>query len=114
MDLLSDPNVRGFLAGATNILFKQKRDLVDVVVEMSEGGSVEFSDPAIKKLLTLTTEDLRFGECLVTNVFKEMGNSTEPGDCWMDGVGTIRIEHFSLLFKNILKYLGFVFGHLCI
>jgi len=34
LDLLSDTRVRGFVIGATNILFKQKKDLVDVVVEV--------------------------------------------------------------------------------
>ena len=31
---LTDVNVRGFLIGASNMLFKQKRHLIDVVVEV--------------------------------------------------------------------------------
>jgi Transport protein Avl9 len=34
-DLLSDVNVRGLVFGATNALFRQKSQLVDVVVEVS-------------------------------------------------------------------------------
>jgi hypothetical protein len=34
LDLLSDVNVRGYLVGATNILFKQKHQLADVLVEV--------------------------------------------------------------------------------
>lgn len=35
MDLLFDENVRGYIVGATNVLFKQKRQLMDVLVEVS-------------------------------------------------------------------------------
>ncbi len=35
IDLLSSENVRGFLVGATNMLFKQKRNLSDVIVQVS-------------------------------------------------------------------------------
>lgn len=35
LDILSDINLRGFLIGATNILFKQKKMLFDVIVEVS-------------------------------------------------------------------------------
>ena len=33
-DLLQDVNVKGFVIGATNILFKQKHNLTDVIVEV--------------------------------------------------------------------------------
>lgn len=33
--LLSDVTVRGFVAGATNILFRQQRHLSDAIVEVS-------------------------------------------------------------------------------
>ena len=33
-DLLTEPSVRGFLLGATNVLFKQRKYLIDVVVEV--------------------------------------------------------------------------------
>ena len=34
-DLLRDANVRGFLVGASNMLFKQKRHLLDVIIEVN-------------------------------------------------------------------------------
>jgi hypothetical protein len=36
LDLLSDINVRGYLVGATNVLFKQKKQLADVLVEVGK------------------------------------------------------------------------------
>jgi hypothetical protein len=36
LDLLSDINVRGYLVGATNVLFKQKKQLADVLVEVKK------------------------------------------------------------------------------
>lgn len=36
MDLLFDVNVRGYIVGATNVLFKQKRQLMDVLVEVGK------------------------------------------------------------------------------
>ncbi len=33
-DILQDPNVRGFVVGASNILYKQKRNAVDVITEV--------------------------------------------------------------------------------
>lgn len=35
MDVLLDPNVRGYFIGATNVLFKQKKHLADILVEVS-------------------------------------------------------------------------------
>jgi hypothetical protein len=34
MDMLTDVNVRGYMIGATNVLFKQKNQLADVLVEV--------------------------------------------------------------------------------
>ncbi|CAL8113376.1 unnamed protein product [Orchesella dallaii] len=86
MDLLSDSHVRGFVVGATNILFKQKRDLVDVVVEMSD-GSIDIFDPNLKKLVTATTADLRFADTIVRQVTQESGGKGAEADAFMDGVG---------------------------
>lgn len=33
-DILQDANVRGFAVGATNVLFKQKRHLLDAVIQV--------------------------------------------------------------------------------
>ena len=34
LDLMTDVNVRGFVIGATNFLFRQKRHLTDIVIEV--------------------------------------------------------------------------------
>lgn len=64
MDLLSDPAVKGFLIGASNVLFKQKRQLFDVLVESSD-LRIETADFNLRRQLQLSTEDLRFADHLV-------------------------------------------------
>lgn len=80
LDLLKDPSVRGFLAGATNVLFKQKRNLVDAIVEIDD-SKIEIWDNDLRKQLHLTTEDLRFADYLVKNV------SEDQQDVFLDGTG---------------------------
>ncbi|XP_011297232.1 late secretory pathway protein AVL9 homolog [Fopius arisanus] len=80
LDLLGDTNVRGYIVGATNILFKQKKQLIDVLIEV-ESGRIEATDPELRRLLHLTTEDLRFADYVVRHV-------AEPRkDVFLDGVG---------------------------
>lgn len=80
MDLLSDVNVRGYIAGATNVLFKQKRQLYDILVDV-DAGRIECQDLELRKQLHLTTEDLRFADFIVKQV------SDEKHDVFLDGVG---------------------------
>lgn len=80
IDLLSDVNVRGYIVGATNVLFKQKKQLTDVLVEI-EGTRIESQDPDLRRQLHLTTEDLRFADFIVKHV------SEEKHDVFLDGVG---------------------------
>ncbi|XP_066588489.1 late secretory pathway protein AVL9 homolog isoform X2 [Prorops nasuta] len=80
LDLLGDINVRGYLVGATNVLFKQKKQLIDVLVEV-ENTRIEATDPELRRQLHLTTEDLRFADYVVRHV-------AEPRkDIFLDGVG---------------------------
>lgn len=79
MDVLTDPNIRGYVVGATNVLFKQKKNLADVIIEL-ETGLIESSDLELRRAGHLSTEDLRFGEYLVRHV------SDMRGD-YLDGVG---------------------------
>lgn len=72
MDLLQDPSVKSYVIGASNILFKQKRQLADVFVE-TETGKIELNDPNVgdlelRKLLELSTEDRRFIDYLLKHV----------------------------------------------
>lgn len=80
LDLLCDVNVRGYVVGATNILFKQKTQLYDVLVDI-ELGRIECQDLELRKQLHLTTEDLRFADYIVKHV------SDERHDVFLDGVG---------------------------
>ncbi|KAL6258425.1 hypothetical protein P5V15_010382 [Pogonomyrmex californicus] len=80
LDLLGDVNVRGYVVGATNVLFKQKKQLIDVLVEV-ENTRIEATDPELRRQLHLTTEDLRFADYVVRHV-------AEPRkDIFLDGVG---------------------------
>ncbi|KAG7209136.1 hypothetical protein KM043_015280 [Ampulex compressa] len=80
LDLLADVNVRGYVVGATNVLFKQKKQLIDVLVEV-ENTRIEATDPELRRQLHLTTEDLRFADYIVRHV-------AEPRkDIFLDGVG---------------------------
>ncbi|GAB1603474.1 late secretory pathway protein AVL9 homolog, partial [Argonauta hians] len=86
-DLLEDVNVRGFVIGATNILFKQRKHLTDVVVEVND-GRIDFHDNELKKQLNLTTADLRFADFLVKVVTENKtlfldGTEWEGGDEWV-------------------------------
>lgn len=80
LDLIADKSVRGFVIGATNVLFKQKRHLADVLVDM-EAGTIETHDPQLRRQLHLSTEDLRFAEHIVRHV------TEERHDVFLDGVG---------------------------
>lgn len=75
LDLLSDPAVKGFVVGASNVLFKQKRQLFDVLVELNE-MRIETADLALRRQLTLSTEDLRFADHVVRH-------GPTQGDAWI-------------------------------
>lgn len=80
IDLLGDVNVRGYVVGATNVLFKQKRQISDVLIEI-DGTRIESQDPELRRQLHLTTEDLRFADFVVKHV------AEEKHDVFLDGVG---------------------------
>ena len=117
LDVIQSPRVRGCLMGATNILFKQKNKLADVVItvennadekklseseslEVGGGGNddsssssnsygnssfeLEWRDPDLKRLVTLTTADLRFADEILRQVEAVEDSSTwEGGDEWI-------------------------------
>lgn len=81
--------------GATNALFMQKKSaLFDVSVDC-QTGRIEFEDSDLKKLLTLTTEDLRFADFICKHaitcnpsldprsVARESFDAFEGGDDWL-------------------------------
>nr|CAH7757011.1 unnamed protein product [Callosobruchus chinensis] len=100
LDLLSDVNVRSYVVGTTNILFKQKRQLYDVLVDI-DSNRIECPDINLRKYLHLTTEDLRFAEYLVKHA------SEESQDDFLDGVGWEGSEEW------IRTQLGCTFSAFC-
>ncbi|CAI4232354.1 unnamed protein product [Auanema sp. JU1783] len=99
LDLLRTPSNRGFTVGATNVLFMTKKDLWDVIITVDEQGigQVDVLKPELKKLLSLTAADLRFGDYLIKNIDanREASAVFEGGDEWI-----------KLQFRNYLLSLG--------
>ncbi|XP_042550986.1 late secretory pathway protein AVL9 homolog isoform X3 [Dipodomys spectabilis] len=89
--LLSDVTVRGFVAGATNILFRQQKHLSDAVVEVEE-ALVQIHDPELRKLLSPTTADLRFADHLVKHVTENRDDVFLDGTGWEGGDEWIRAQ----------------------
>ncbi|XP_048755693.2 late secretory pathway protein AVL9 homolog isoform X2 [Ostrea edulis] len=92
LDLMSDVNVRSFVIGATNMLFRQKRHLSDIVIEVSELeiGKIDIHDRELQRLLHLTTADLRFADIIIKAVVGDdtddpylEGTEWEGGDEWI-------------------------------
>uniref|UniRef100_A0A8C7I2H4 AVL9 cell migration associated n=1 Tax=Oncorhynchus kisutch TaxID=8019 RepID=A0A8C7I2H4_ONCKI len=102
--LLSDVTVRGFVAGATNILFRQQRHLSDAVVDVSlvEEAKLQIGDPELRKLLGLTTADLRFADYLVKHVTENREDVFLDGTGWEGGDEWIRAQ-FGLYIHSLLS-----------
>ncbi|KAM9713058.1 late secretory pathway protein AVL9 homolog [Menidia menidia] len=99
--LLSDVTVRGFVAGATNILFRQQRHLSDAVVEVEE-AKIQIQDPELRKVLSLTTADLRFADYLVKHVTENRDDVFLDGTGWEGGDEWIRAQ-FTLYLHSLLS-----------
>ncbi|KRF82475.1 late secretory pathway protein AVL9 homolog isoform X1 [Drosophila virilis] len=67
MDLLSDPMVLSYIIGTSNVLFQQKRQLADVLVDI-EAANLDAHDPELRRQLVLSTEDLRFMDYILKHV----------------------------------------------
>ncbi|KAM5203837.1 late secretory pathway protein AVL9 homolog isoform 3-T3 [Hipposideros larvatus] len=89
--LLSDITVRGFVAGATNILFRQQKHLSDAIVEVEE-ALIQIHDPELRKLLHPTTADLRFADYLVRHVTENRDDVFLDGTGWEGGDEWIRAQ----------------------
>ncbi|XP_061569529.1 late secretory pathway protein AVL9 homolog [Cololabis saira] len=99
--LLSDVSVRGFVAGATNILFRQQRHLSDAVIEVEE-AQIQIQDPELRKMLSLTTADLRFVDYLVKHVTENRDDVFLDGTGWEGGDEWIRAQ-FTLYLHSLLS-----------
>ncbi|XP_058796005.1 late secretory pathway protein AVL9 homolog isoform X2 [Phymastichus coffea] len=91
LDLLGDENVRGYVVGATNVLFKQKKQLIDVLIE-AESARIEANDPELRRQLHLTTEDLRFADYVVRHVSEPKKDNFFDGVGWEGGDEWIRTQ----------------------
>ncbi|KAM5273290.1 late secretory pathway protein AVL9 homolog isoform 1-T1 [Ctenodactylus gundi] len=89
--LLSDVTIRGFVAGATNILFRQQKHLSDAIVEVEE-ALIQIHDPDLRKLLNPTTADLRFADYLVRHVTENRDDIFLDGTGWEGGDEWIRAQ----------------------
>ncbi|XP_060637622.2 late secretory pathway protein AVL9 homolog [Anolis sagrei] len=94
--LLSDVSIRGFVAGATNILFRQQKHLSDAIVEIEE-ALVQVHDPELRKILNPTTADLRFADFLVKHVTDNRDDVFLDGTGWEGGDEWIRAQFGSYL-----------------
>ncbi|XP_063160139.1 late secretory pathway protein AVL9 homolog [Candoia aspera] len=94
--LLSDVTIRGFVAGATNILFRQQKHLSDAIVEIEE-ALVQVHDPELRKVLNPTTADLRFADFLVKHVTDNRDDVFLDGTGWEGGDEWIRAQFGSYL-----------------
>ncbi|XP_048366791.1 late secretory pathway protein AVL9 homolog [Sphaerodactylus townsendi] len=94
--LLSDVTIRGFVAGATNILFRQQKHLSDAIVEI-EDALVQIHDPELRKVLNPTTADLRFADYLVKHVTENRDDVFLDGTGWEGGDEWIRAQFGSYL-----------------
>ncbi|XP_065582957.1 late secretory pathway protein AVL9 homolog isoform X2 [Artemia franciscana] len=79
MEVLTEREVYGFVAGTSNALLIEKKELFDVQIEFAS-HRLTISDAELRKQLRLTTEDLRFLDNLVRV------NSSEKQD-YIEGVG---------------------------
>lgn len=76
-----DPSVVGYIIGTSNILFQQKKQLADVLIEV-EAGLMETQDQDLRRQLQLTTEDLRFIDFIIRHVTNPKEDA-EGSECWI-------------------------------
>ncbi|CAH3175904.1 unnamed protein product [Porites evermanni] len=67
MELLKSPQVRSFLVGASNYLYRRQKGLSEVLVDL-ESGAVEINDLELNEQLSLSTADLRFADYVIQHV----------------------------------------------
>ena len=81
MDLLSDPSVIGYFIGTSNILFQQKRNLADVLIDV-DSMQMDIVDVDLRRQIQLTTEDLRFFDFILRHVQNPKVDA-EGSDKWI-------------------------------
>lgn len=117
MDLLTDPSVKGYIIGASNVLFQQKRNLADVMIDV-ENAVIDVYDLELKRQVQLSTEDLRFADFIIKNV-QNPKEDAEGSEVWIREQfygymvalvksslypeGSKELEHFNVNFMSALK-----------
>ncbi|XP_016975094.1 late secretory pathway protein AVL9 homolog [Drosophila rhopaloa] len=81
MDLLSDPMVLSYVIGTSNVLFQQKRQLADVLVDI-EAANLDAHDPEVRRQLVLSTEDLRYMDYIMKHV-QSPKEDAEGSEYWI-------------------------------
>lgn len=81
MDLLSDPMVLSYVIGTSNVLFQQKRQLADVLVDI-EAANLDAHDPELRRQLVLSTEDLRYMDYIMKHV-QSPKEDAEGSEYWI-------------------------------
>ncbi|KAH8416602.1 hypothetical protein KR222_010994 [Zaprionus bogoriensis] len=81
MDLLSDPMVLSYIIGTSNVLFQQKRQLADVLVDI-EAANLDAHDAELRRQLVLSTEDLRYMDYILKHVQSPKENA-EGSEYWI-------------------------------
>ncbi|KAK6100737.1 Transport protein Avl9 family protein [Brugia pahangi] len=98
LDMIRSDQTRAYCIGATNALFVQRRDLLDVIVTVDDvgDGSIDIVDIELKRSLALTAADLRF----IDFVLKEMeANAKSPS--WEGSDDWIRLQMQAYLLSLI-------------
>ena len=87
-DLMSNLE-RGYVVGATNMLYLTHRHMADVVIDL-DSASMDIRDDSLRQVLHLSAADLRFAEHLVSHVSSEghddiylHSTNWEGGDEWI-------------------------------
>uniref|UniRef100_A0A182WTL0 UDENN domain-containing protein n=1 Tax=Anopheles quadriannulatus TaxID=34691 RepID=A0A182WTL0_ANOQN len=117
MDLLTDPSVKGYMIGASNVLFQHKRQLADVMIDV-ESTLIDVLDGETKREMQLSTEDLRFVDFVVRHV-QTPKEDAEGSEAWirdqlygytvallktsLNADGSKEIEHFNAHFMGAFK-----------
>ncbi|GMR40220.1 hypothetical protein PMAYCL1PPCAC_10415, partial [Pristionchus mayeri] len=87
LEHLTSKRVCGFVVGATNALFLQRKEFFDVVVTLDDEGAgiVDVLSVDLRRILSLTAADLRFADHLIKNVeaTEDDGPAFEGGNDWL-------------------------------
>lgn len=90
---------RSFLVGVTNALFARRPELSDAVVDVT-AGTVEVKNKRLSKVMSLTTEDLRFIDGVLAVAVEatesEQGSSSAEwaGTNWVGSSAWVRAQFF--------------------